>query len=381
MEHSVDLDSKKLYQYHSGAPSISDYDAALTELQARIVKITDQMGVRSIESFEKELPGKIALRKPQKLVNAYAEALVEQGAKNSKIVVFDADLKLDCGLIPFEKKFPERFVECGIAEQDMVSQAGGLALQGYLPVVHSFACFLTTRANEQIYNNATEKTKVIYCGSLAGLLPAGPGHSHQSVRDIDILSAVPGLDLIQPSCEQEVKMMVEYCVNSSSCSSYLRLTSIPYEISFQLPDTYIIQKGRGCVLREGKDILLITYGPVMLSQALRAAETLENEIGIQVAIINLPWLNYVNNQWLKLIVEKFNVVVTLDDHYVKGGVGEMIAAKIAHLPVQSEVYSYGLKEIPASGMNEDVLAYHSLDHNSIRSKIIDIVNVTLGKAQ
>ena len=92
----------------------------------------------------------------------------------------------------FRERFPERFFECGIAEQDMVSQAGAMALAGLLPVVHSFACFLSTRPNEQIYNNATEGTKIIYAGSLAGLVPGGPGHSHQSVRDISALGAVPG---------------------------------------------------------------------------------------------------------------------------------------------------------------------------------------------
>ena len=117
----------------------------------------------------------------------------------------DADLRLDCGLVAFRERFPDRFFECGIAEQDMVSQAGAMALAGLLPVVHSFACFLSTRPNEQIYNNATEGTKVIYAGSLAGLVPGGPGHSHQSVRDISALGAVPGMSLIEPFTEAEVR--------------------------------------------------------------------------------------------------------------------------------------------------------------------------------
>ena len=100
---------------------------------------------------------------------------------------------LDTGLIPFRDRFPDRFLECGIAEMDMVSQAGTLALSGLLPAVHSFACFLTPRANEQIHNNATEGTRVIYTGSLAGIVPGGPGHSHQMVRDISVMGSVPGI--------------------------------------------------------------------------------------------------------------------------------------------------------------------------------------------
>lgn len=375
MEHSVGLDSKELYQYHSGAPTIDEYDAASKELSDRIEKIVISAEIHSIETFEKQLPDKVLPEKPQKLIGAYAEALVEQGRKNDKIIVFDADLKLDCGLIPFEKEFPERFVECGIAEQDMVSQAGGMALQGYLPVVHSFACFLTTRANEQIYNNATERTKIIYCGSLAGLLPAGPGHSHQSVRDIDILSAIPGLDLIQPSCEQEVKMMVDYCFNSSSCSSYLRLTSIPYEISFQLPESYIIQKGQGCLLREGKDILLIAYGPVMLNSAFKAAELLEKGEGVNVSVMNFPWLNTVDTEWFVTLLKQYSAVITIDDHYVQGGQGEMLGSALAKLKNKLQIRHLGVEEIPHCGTNDEVLLSHSLDVASIQKEVLDIVNI------
>ena len=112
---------------------------------------------------------------PKKLVAAYTECLIEEASTNEKIVALDADLILDTGLIPFEERYPSDFVECGIAEQDMVSQAGGgMALRGLLPIVHSFACFLTARPSEQIYNNCTEGTKIIYVGTLAGLIPAGP---------------------------------------------------------------------------------------------------------------------------------------------------------------------------------------------------------------
>ena len=101
------------------------------------------------------LQGLAALRADLGVVAAYGRKLRELAERNSNIVALDGDLMLDCGIIPFKERFPDRFIECGIAEQDMVSQAGGLALKGLLPVVHSFACFLTPRPNEQIYNNAT----------------------------------------------------------------------------------------------------------------------------------------------------------------------------------------------------------------------------------
>ena len=203
---------------------------------------------------------------------AYSRALLRLAERQPDLVALDADLVLDTGLIPFQDQLPERFVECGIAEQDMVSQAGGMALAGLLPVVHSFACFLSTRPNEQIYNNATERTKVIYVGSLAGVLPSGPGHSHQSVRDISALGGVPGLVLLEPSCEAEVGLALDWCVEGGPESAYLRLVSIPYQIPFELPADYQLVPGRGVVLRDGSDAVIFGYGPVMLSEAWRAAE-------------------------------------------------------------------------------------------------------------
>ena len=175
--------------------------------------------------------------------------------------MLDADLVLDCGLIPFRERFPERFLECGIAEQDTVSIASGMAARGLLPVAHSFSCFLSARPNEQIYNNATERRRVVYVGSLAGLLPGGPGHAHQCVRDISSLSAIPNLVMIEPSCEDEVALAVDYCINGTRESCHLRLVSILVQVPYVLPAGYVLVEGRGAVLRDGRDAVVIGYGP------------------------------------------------------------------------------------------------------------------------
>jgi transketolase len=160
---------------------------------------------------------------------------------------------LDYGLIAVRKKFPDRFVECGIAEQDMVSQAGGMALQGALPLVHSFACFLSTRPNEQIYNNATEGTKIGYVGSLAGLLASGPGLSHQCVRDIASLGGIPGLFLVE-RLAREVHLALEYCQLAAG-SFYLRLVSVPRRF---LTSFRRMTVGRGTVLIPGDELSMAT---------------------------------------------------------------------------------------------------------------------------
>ncbi len=280
------------------------------------------------------------------------------------MVALDADLVLDTGLIGFREKFPDRFIECGIAEMDMVSQAGGLALSGCLPIVHSFACFLSARPNEQIYNNATERTKVIYVGSLAGLLPGGPGHSHQAVRDIASLSGVPGMVMVEPSSPEEVAPLLRWCAFDHDRSAYMRLVSIPFEPAFKLPADYRPEPGRGVSVRAGKDAMLISYGPLMLNQAMQAAELLAG-MGIALEVINLPWLNRVDAGWLDEAIGGRSHVFTLDNHYVEGGQGRMVAAAVASLGRGTRVQCFGVESVPVSGANDEVLRHHGLDAQSL----------------
>ena len=354
---------EKLYRFHSGAPDEETYNRAVTELVDDANRKLLEAGAAKVRLESVARPEKKRVPVVERLMGAYSKALVRAAEANPKVVVLDADLVLDCGLIPFSEKFPDRFIECGIAEQDMVSQAGGLALRGMLPVVHSFACFLSSRPNEQIYNNATEERKVVYVGSLAGLLPGGPGHSHQCVRDISSLSAVPGLVLLEPSCESEVDLAVDYCINGSTQSFYLRLVSIPVAVPYRLPPGYRLEPGRGVALTEGHDAVVIGYGPVMLSQACHAAAALKATHGIGIKVVNLPWLNRVDPKWLEKIAWDVPWLFTLDNHYVTGGQGEQVLAALAELGLANppRVLRIGVEEIPVSGGNDEVLGAHGLD--------------------
>ena len=200
--HDLPQTDTALYGYHSGAPTADEYERAVEEIRGRLDARLERLGASPVMLAEAEPPEhRSAPKERQRLVPTYGEALIEEADGEPRLVALDADLRLDTGLVGFRERFPERFFECGIAEQDMVSQAGAMALAGLIPVCHSFACFLSTRPNEQIYNNATERSKVIYVGSLAGLVPGGPGHSHQSVRDISALGGMPGMALIEPFSE------------------------------------------------------------------------------------------------------------------------------------------------------------------------------------
>jgi len=367
MEHtSLDSDVA-MYRFHSGAPDQDAYRRAVTELKKQLDTITSatELSPVVLESIVAP-PRATGPEKVERLVAAYSEALVEQAKRNRDIIALDADLILDTGLIEFKQQFPDRFVECGIAEQDMVSQAGGMALGGLLPVVHSFGCFLSARPNEQIYNNATERTKIVYVGSLVGVVPGGPGHSHQAVRDISSLAAIPGINVVEPCCEAEVPILLDYCLNIATGSSYMRLVSIPCEIPYSLPDGCKVEYGKGVTLREGAEVVIIGYGPVLLAQAWYAALDLQNQ-GVGVRIINLPWLNYVDSEWLiKEAVAGCNTIITLDNHYVRGGQGEMIAASLACCSeVVADIIHIGVKGVPECGTNDEVLETHCLDKNAI----------------
>ncbi len=367
MEHTALVPPEKYYRFHSGAPDEATYERAADELIAAANELLDHLGGPPLTIESAPRPGRADLQGAQRMVPAYSRALVAHAERDPRVIALDADLVLDTGLIPFAERFPDRFVECGIAEQDMVSQAGGLALQGLMPVVHSFACFLTTRANEQIYNNATEQRKIVYVGSLAGLLPGGPGHSHQSVRDIAALAGTPGLEMLEPSSEEEVAQAVAYCLDGTEASCYLRLVSIPCQVPYRLPASYRLERGRGVALTDGDDAVVFTYGPVMLSEAYRAADLLRRGHGVGLRVVNLPWLNLVDGDWLAAEVDGMRAVFTLDDHYVSGGQGEFLAGRVAELgrvPAKG-LHRFGVRSIPACGQNDEVLRAHRLDAESL----------------
>ncbi len=379
MEHTSMPAGDALYRFHSGAPDDETYERGVNELVARVnaaLAAVSQAGLRTETTTRPARPAPLS---PQRLVSAYSRALVAHAERDERIVAFDADLILDTGLIPFRERFPERFVECGIAEQDMVSQAGAAGRRGVLPVVHSFACFLSSRPNEQIYNNATERSKVIYVGSLAGLLPGGPGHSHQCVRDISALAAVPGLVLLEPSCEAEVAMAVDYCLTRADGSCYLRLVSIPVEVPFELPAGYHLSLGQGVVLRDGVDVAIVAYGPIMLAEAIKAATLLQSRQSTSVRVINLPWLNRVDIAWLKSAVAGVSAVFTIDNHYVHGGQGDMLLRTLAEMGEAPRLRTrrLGVLDIPVCGSNDEVLQAHGLDAESLAATI---ASATVGLA-
>ena len=280
--------------------------------------------------------------------------------------MLDADLASDCRVRGFEEAFPERFLECGIAEQDMASVAGGLARHGLVPVVNSFASFLASRANEQIYNNASEGSKVIYALHYAGLIPAGPGMSHQSVRDVSLLAALPNMTIVQPANAEETKAVVAWAVEEAEGNVAIRLAIGPSPRRIELPGDYRLAPGRGAVLREGDDALVFAYGPVMLHEALTAAELLA-EHGRDVTVVNLPWLNRFDREWLEELTATSAPLVVVEDHASVGALGDALRRE---LPGR-EVTVCGVEGWPAFGTPPEALRAHGLDAVSLAGRIAE----------
>jgi transketolase len=366
--HDLPESDTALYGYHSGAPSEDEYERAVEEVLARLNTRLARLGADPVELVPAEPPEhRSAPKERQRLVPAYGEALIGAAEQESRLVALDADLRLDTGLVAFRERFPDRFFECGIAEQDMVSQAGAMALAGLVPVCHSFACFLSTRPNEQIYNNATERSKVIYVGSLAGLVPGGPGHSHQSVRDISALGAMPGMALVEPFSESEARAAVAWAVHRAPGSVYLRLVSVPWALGFDPPAVEELSPGRGTVLRPAGELLFVAAGPVMVAAGWHAAEALAAE-GFEAGLVALPWLRDVDGAWLAEIANGATVV-TLDNHYVTGGQGDAVLAALAAEEAPNRVHKVGVTSIPKSGGNDEVLKAHGLDAEGIAAQV------------
>jgi transketolase len=396
MEHPYALEAHSgLYPWHSGAPDDRSFMHAHQEIVERTNGQLASLGLAALTLKTVEGEGSVpstprpsgeligepisqaAVGSTERSVSdeyvadAYGEALVRIASDRQDLVVLDGDLASDCRVRMFEAAYPERFIENGIAEQDMVSMAGGLARSGLLPVVNSFASFLAARGNEQIYNNASEKTKVIYAFHYAGLIPAGPGKSHQSIRDISLLAALPNCTIIQPCNAIETRMAVEYAVHEAQDNIVLRLIIGPSPRAIQLPEGYRLTPGRGVILADGSDAVLFAYGPVMLHEALRASELLRDR-GFGLRVVNMPWLNRVDVNWVDKLSRPFDHRYVLEDHASVGGLGDCLRRNLqgTEQGTQGVLGVFGIEGYPACGRPGEVLAFHRLDGASLAEQVL-----------
>jgi transketolase len=256
---------------------------------------------------------------------ALGDALVEMGAHRPEIVVLDADLAKSTTTAKFAKAFPERFFDCGVAEQNMTGTAAGLAASGKIPFTGSFAVFATGRAYDQIRNTICySKLPVKLCPTHAGVTVGPDGGSHQMVEDIALMRTVPGMTVIVPADYWEARAVIAAAADIPG-PVYVRLGRTATPLIFD--ETHEFRLGRAPVLRDGTDVTIVACGG-MVAEALAAAQQLEVD-GVSAEVIDMSSLKPIDAEGLLASAEKTGHVVTAEDHSIVGGLGSACAEVLA----------------------------------------------------
>ena len=310
----------------------------------------------------KEEKGKIATR------DGYGKGLVAAGKKNKDVVALDADLSDSTRSEWFQKEFPERFFSMGIAEQDMIGTAAGLALSGKIPYASSFAIF-GQRAFELTRNILSRnKINVKITGSHAGLFTGEDGKSAQAIEDISLYRTLPNFIVIQPAdaieAEKAVMALLDY-----KGPSYMRTLRNPLPIIHE--DNYKFKIGKGEILKKGNDAVIFATG-TMVHEALKASEELKKD-NIDIFLVNIHTIKPIDKELIIDLAKKTNCVITAEDHNIIGGLGSAVAE------VLSENHPCIMKRIGMedrygeSGKSDELYDKYGLSAKHIVTKVKQII--------
>lgn len=265
--------------------------------------------------------------------DAYGEKLVELGSRNKDIVVLDADLAKSTKTVLFKKKFPDRFFDMGVAEQNLIGTAAGLSLTGKIPFASTFAVFATGRAYDQLRNTVCySRLNVRVVSSHAGLTVGEDGGSHQALEDIALTRVLPNMAVIVPADGVETCSVMDFAVSYKG-PVYIRLGRP--KVPVVCGAGYRFELGKGTVLREGSDATIIGAG-ITVAFALEAAQILQ-EKGLEVEVINMASIKPIDAGLIVASAGKTGAVVTAEEHSIIGGLGSGVAEVLAeNMPVPME---------------------------------------------
>ena len=257
--------------------------------------------------------------------DSYGNALKALGAKYQNLVVLDADLAGATKTGTFQKAFPDRFFDCGIAEADMICAAAGMSTTGLVPFASSFAMFAAGRAFEQVRNSIGYPHLNVKIGATHGGISVGEdGASHQCCEDFALMRSIPGMTVICPADDVEAQQAVEAAYEMEG-PVYLRFGRLAVPVFHG--DDYKFVIGKGEVIREGKDVAIIANG-LLTYEAILAGEKLAEE-GIDAMVINMPTIKPLDEELVIAAAKKCGKVITAEEHSVIGGLGEAVAACLA----------------------------------------------------
>ncbi|MCI2061225.1 MAG: transketolase family protein [Eubacteriaceae bacterium] len=300
---------------------------------------------------------------------AYGQVLLELGEKYDNLVVMDADLSGSTKTGVFKKAFPDRFFNMGIAEQDLMGAAAGLASSGKIVCASTFAMFAAGRAFEVIRNSiGYTHLNVKICATHAGITVGPDGASHQTFEDLALMRTIPGMTVLNPSDGNSAKELIRQAVAfDGPCYIRLGRASVP-QFYGEAPD---IKIGKGNLLREGKDVTIVATG-ILVSSAMEAAESLKAE-GIDARVIDIHTLKPIDEDILVRAAEETGAVVTAEEHSVIGGLGSAVAEVLsAKAPVKMGFVGQ-LDTFGESGEPNELLAKYHMTAADITAKVKEVL--------
>lgn len=297
---------------------------------------------------------------------SYGNALVELGKEHDNLVVLDADLAEATKTGMFKKVFPERHIDCGIAEANMIGIAAGLASTGKVPFCSSFAMFAAGRAFEQVRNSVGYPHLNVKIGAThAGISVGEDGASHQCNEDIALMRVIPGMTIINPSDDVEAKAAVKAAYEMEG-PVYLRFGRLAVPVINDRPE-YKFEIGKGIVLREGSDVTIIATG-LEVNESLEAAKMLEAD-GISAQVINIHTIKPLDTELVVSAAKKTGKVVTVEEHSIIGGLGGAVAETLSE-QCPTKMLRIGMMDtFGESGPAVKLLEKYGLDAAGIYGKI------------
>ena len=297
---------------------------------------------------------------------SYGNALVELGAEHDNLIVLDADLAAATKTGVFKKAYPDRHIDCGIAECNMMGIAAGLSTTGIVPFASTFAMFAAGRAFEQVRNSIGYPHLNVKIGAThAGISVGEDGATHQCNEDIALMRTIPGMVILNPADDVEAKACVKAAYEYNG-PVYLRFGRLAVPVINDRPD-YKFELGKGVVLREGKDVTIVATG-LCVSSALEAAEKLATD-GIDAKIINIHTIKPLDEELIVAAAKETGKVVTVEEHSVIGGLGSAVCDALAEkCPVP--VKKIGVQDVLGeSGPAAALLAKYKLDGEGVYEQV------------
>lgn len=312
---------------------------------------------------------KIDKTKTNSIRKAFGKTLAEIGELNEKIIVMDADLACSTQTKIFADKFPDRFFDCGIAEQNMLATAAGLASEGKIPFVASFAVFVTGRTYDQIRNGICYPNfNVKIVGTHGGVTVGEDGATHQALEDISLMRGLPHMTVIVPADCKECQEAIKYAALHEG-PTYIRIPRSNVPDIFD--ENYSFNIHKAVVVEEGTDVSVFTNGET-LAEVLLAAEELKKD-NISLEVINVPVVKPLDFQTVIESVKKTKFAITVENHSIIGGLGSVICETLAD-KLPSKVYRFGIHdEFGQSGKAEELIEYYGLDSKTLAKRIRAII--------